>query len=195
MEQALQITFKEVTSSPAIQARIREHAAELERFHGRIQRCRVVVERPHRHQRQGSLYAVRIDLAIPGHEIVVGRDPTQHQAHEDVYVAIRDAFDAVRRQLQDVAHRDARDVKHHESPGEGHVARLFRDAGYGFIETADGREVYFHRNSVVDGKFDALAAGTPVRFGEEPGEKGPQATVVHPGRHGRGGKADAEART
>jgi cold shock CspA family protein len=189
-----QITFRDVPSSFAVEASIREHAAELARFHERITRCRVVVERPHHRQRQGNLYAVRVELAIPGHEIVVGREPTEHHAHEDVYVAIRDAFDAARRQLQDHARRDRQGTKHHEPAGEGRVGRLLRKEGYGFIETADGREVYFHRNSVVDGEFDALVAGMHVRFAEELGEKGPQATVVHPGWHGGAGKRDAGAR-
>jgi ribosomal subunit interface protein len=194
MEQAVQITFKEVPSSPALEACIREHAAEFAKFHDGIVRCRVVVERPHRNQRQGNLYAVRIDLTIPAHEIVVGREPSEHQAHEDVYVAIHDAFDAAKRQLQDHVGRDRRQAKHREAAAEGRVTRLFRDAGYGFIETSDGREVYFHRNSVADGKFDALAAGVRVRFAEELGEKGPQATVVHAGWHGRAEKRRAEVR-
>lgn len=185
MQQALQITFKDVPSSPAVEACIREHAAELDQFHDGIIRCRVVVELPHRHSRQGNLYAVHISLTIPGHELVVGHGPTEDHAHEDVYVAIRDAFAAAKRRLQDHVGRDRRQPKHHESAAEGRVARLFRDEGYGFIETADGREVYFHRNSVADGRFDALTAGAPVRFAEELGEKGPQATVVHPESHGR----------
>ncbi len=185
MEQALQITFKEVPSSVAVEANIREHAAELDQFHDGIIGCRVVVERPHRNQRQGNLYAVRVDVTIPGHEIVVGREPTQHHAHEDVYVAIRDAFEAAKRQLRSHVDRDRRQPKHHEAPAAGRVARIFRDAGYGFIETPDGREVYFHRNSVVDGGFDALSSGVRVRFTEELGEKGPQATTVHAGGQGR----------
>ena len=193
MKQELQITFKDVPSSTAVEARIREHAAELDQFHDGIIRCRVVVERPHRHSRQGNLYAVHVVLTIPGHELVVGREPAQHHAHEDVYVAIRDAFEAIKRQLQDHVGRDRRQPKHHEAAAEGRIGRLCRDEGYGFIETADGREVYFHRNSVADGRFDALAAGVHVRFAEEPGEKGPQATVVHPGWHGRDHTRRADA--
>ena len=181
MQQPLQIAFRQVPVSPAVEARIREEAAELEGVSDSIVRCRVVVEQPHRHQRQGNLYAVRIDLTVPGHEIVVAREPTEHHAHEDVYVAIRDAFDAAKRQLQDYERRGRQQTKHHEPTAEGRVARLFRDAGYGFIETTDGREVYFHRNSVDEGKFDTLVAGIHVRFTEELGEKGPQATIVHPG--------------
>jgi ribosomal subunit interface protein len=187
MEHPVQITFRDVPSSPAIEARIREEAAELERYYDRIQRCRVVVELPHRHHQQGNLFGVRVDLTVPGAELVTGREPGTHHAHEDVYVAIRDAFEAARRQLQDHVRRLRADTKHHEDPrGEGWVARLFREAGYGFIETADGREVYFHRNSVLDGGFDRLEAGTHVRFVEELGEKGPQASTVRPDHHRRG---------
>jgi cold shock CspA family protein len=187
MDEVLQITFRDVPPSAAVEAHIREHAADLEQVCDRILRCRVVIERPHRHQRQGNLYTVRIDVTIPGHEIVVGREPTQHQAHEDLWVAIRDAFDAARRRLQEHARRDRRETKHHEPAGEGRVARLARESDYGFIETPDGREVYFHRNSVVGDQFDALEPGVRVRFTEEMGEKGPQATIVHPGRHGHSG--------
>lgn len=182
----VQITFRDVPASAAVEARIREEAAALEQFYDRIIRCRVVVEMPHRHQHQGRLFAIRVELAVPGRDVVIGREPTEHHAHEDVYVAIRDAFDAAKRQLQDHARRERADTKHHEAPAEGRVARLVREAGYGFIETADGREIYFHQNSVIDGSFDRLQAGTAVRFAEELGEKGPQATTVHPSHQRRG---------
>jgi cold shock CspA family protein/ribosome-associated translation inhibitor RaiA len=184
MELPLQITFRDVPPSAAVEVRIREEAEALQRFYDRIQRCRVVVELPHRHHHQGRVYDVRIDLTVPGREIVIGRDPALNHAHEDLYVAIRDAFDAAKRQLQDHIRREREhgNAHPHTPATEGRVARIFRDEGYGFIETADGREVYFHRNSVVDGDFDRLAGGTPVRFTEELGEKGPQATTVHPRR-------------
>ena len=185
MERPVQITFRDLPASAAADARIREEAAELEQFYDRIQRCRVVVELPHRHQRQGNLYAVRVDLTVPGHELVIGREPTEQHAHEDLYVAIRDAFAAAKRQLQDFARRERADTKHHEAMHEGRVARLFREPGYGFIETADGREIYFHRNSVLEDGFDRLASGARVRFVEELGEKGPQASTVRPGHQRR----------
>ena len=182
MDLPLQITFRDVSPSPAIEARIRDQAAELEQVYDHIVSCRVVVESPHRHQHQGRLFGILIDLAVPGRELVIGRDPSQNHAHEDVYVAIRDAFDAARRQLEDHARRQRGEVKHHEGPSEGRVARIFAEPGYGFIETPDGREIYFHRNSIVDGDFDRLEVGTAVRFAEEAGEKGPQASTVHPRR-------------
>ena len=180
MDLPLQITFRDMPPSAAIEARVREQAAEFEQFYDRIVSCRVVIETPHRHHHQGRLYGVRVDLSVPGREIVVGREPTQHHAHEDVYVAIRDAFDAAKRQLENHARRERGDTKRHEPPSEGRVARLFPEPGYGFIETPEGREIYFHRNSVIDGTFERLEVGTVVRFAEEPGEKGPQASTVRP---------------
>ena len=182
----LQIAFRNMEPSPAIEAKIRERAEQLEQFFGRITSCRVVIEAPHRRQRQGQLYHVRVDLKIPGHEIVVKRDPAEHHAHEDVYVSIRDCFDAARRQLEDQVRRQRGDTKIHEVPGHGRIASLVAEKDYGFIEAGDGMEVYFHRNAVANHGFDKLTVGEEVRFamhlGE--GEKGPQASSVVPiGKH------------
>jgi ribosomal subunit interface protein len=179
MELPLQITFRNMESSPAIAAKIRERAAKLDRYHDHIMACRVMVEAPHRHHQRGHLYHVRIDLTVPNGELLVTRDPAEHHAHKDVYVAIRSAFNAAVRQLEDYARRQQRRVKVHEAPPEARIASLFPDEGYGFLTTADGREVYFHRNSVVGESFDRLEVGREVRFVEEQGEKGPQASTVH----------------
>lgn len=105
MQQPLQITFKEMEPSNAIESWIHEHAAKLEKFHGPIMHCHVVIEAPHRHSHHGRLYDVRIDITVPGDEIVVSHQGPRDHAHEDVYVALRDAFRAARRQLQDAARR------------------------------------------------------------------------------------------
>jgi cold shock CspA family protein len=126
-----------------------------------------VVAAPHRHHRKGVRYNVRIDLTVPGREIVVNRDQQLDHAHEDVFVAIRDAFRAVRRRLEDHARRQRGDVKAHASPSVGRICRLFPDGGYGFISTPNGGEVYFHRNSLLDASFERLTVGTPVRFSPE----------------------------
>jgi ribosomal subunit interface protein len=184
MQTPLQITFRDMDPSPAIEARIREKAAKLERFFDRITSCRVVVEARNKHQRTGRLYAVRIDLRLPGEEVVAGHGHPQDHAHEDVHVAIRDAFDALGRRLEDHARRFRAEVKQHTAPAHGRVARLFPD--YGFVETADGQEVYFHRNSVAEGSFAHLRAGDEVRLvvAEGEGEKGAQASTVIPvGKH------------
>lgn len=183
MEVPLEVVFKGLDSTDALRAAIERETAKLERYHDRITSCRVVIEAPSHHREKGGLFAVRIHMVVPGQQdVVVSRGPAKHHAHEDPHVTIRDAFDAARRQLQDVRRRMAGKVKTHETPPHGRVARLFPD--YGFIETPDGREVYFHRNSVLTGSFDRLEVGAEVRFAEEAGEKGAQASTVHAvGKH------------
>ena len=124
MQLPLQITFRHMDSSDAISARIHERAAELEHFFDRIISCRAVVECRHPRHQQGNLFRVRVDLKVPGNEIVVGRDPAAHHAYEDAYVAIRDAFDAARRVLEDHVRRGRGDVKLHELPDHGRITRL-----------------------------------------------------------------------
>ncbi|MBM4267758.1 MAG: HPF/RaiA family ribosome-associated protein [Deltaproteobacteria bacterium] len=187
MELPLQITFRNLPHSPAIEAAIRERASRLERFYGHITRCRVVVEAPHQHHRRGNAFHVRIEVTVPGDEIVVRRDPPQHQDHDDMNVLVRDAFDAARRQLEDWVRRSRGGKASHEELPRGKVTKLFPDVGYGFLETTDGREVYFHENSVLGGRFESLEVGDHVRFFEELGEKGPQASTVHVGGSGAAG--------
>ena len=179
MQIPLQISFRGMEPSPAVELKVRERVAKLERFSDRITSCRVVVESPHRRHHQGKLFHVRVDLTVPGNELAVSREPAQHHEHEDVYVAIRDAFDAAQRQLEDHARRHRGAVKAHEEPLHARIAKLFPDDGYGFLETPDGREIYFHRNSLVGADFEAVAIGAEVRFVESVGEHGPQASTVH----------------
>jgi ribosomal subunit interface protein len=186
MQLPVQITFRKMAPSPAVEAHIRERAEGLERYFERIMACRIVVEASARRQHKGRLYHVRVDLTVPGREIVVKRDPLEHHAHEDILVAIRDAFDAVRRQLEDHARSARGDIKAHEIPSHGHIARLFKEKGYGFIVSSEGDEIYMHRNVVAGSGFDALSEGDEVRYTvhEGEGEKGPQAsTVVSIGKH------------
>jgi len=179
----LQITFQDMPASDAVRARINEEADKLGHLHGHIMSCRVVVRAPHQHHRKGKLYHVSIDAKVPGKEIAVNRDPPEHHAHQDVYVAIRDAFHALARRLEDTARERRGDVKTHETEPHGRVARLFPD--YGFIAGANGDEVYFHANSVQNDGFARLQIGDDVRYNAEIGEKGLQATVVkQAGKHG-----------
>ena len=94
-------------------------------------------------------------------------------------MAIRDAFDAARRQLEDYARIQRGDVKVHEIPDYGRVIKLMPEEDYGVLQTPDGREIYFHRNSVLEAGFDALEVGSEVRYVEQEGDKGPQASTVH----------------
>jgi ribosome-associated translation inhibitor RaiA len=95
----IQITFKGFPSSPAVDHPVRDRARRLEHHHGRITDCRVVLEAPHRHHRKGKLYDVRIDLVVPGGELFVHPGGQANHAHEDIAVAIRDAFNAMERKL------------------------------------------------------------------------------------------------
>jgi cold shock CspA family protein len=180
MDLPLQITFHNMPPSDAVEANIRKKAARLRSFYRMITSCRVLVEAPHRHHHKGKLYRVRIDLTVVGGELMVDRQPGPDSTHEDVYVAIRDTFDAVKRKLQDYARRRRGSVKLHESHQQARVSKLFPESGFGFLETPDGREIYFHKNSVVNEDFNHLRVGARVRFIEEQGEKGPQATAVIP---------------
>jgi cold shock CspA family protein/ribosome-associated translation inhibitor RaiA len=184
MQVPFQVTFRNMDRSRAVEAEVAERVARLERFSDRITSCDVVVEAPHRQHKKGKHYLVRVRLVLPGREIVVGRDPKDKQGRADIRIAVRDAFAAAQRRLQDHVRRRRGDVKAHERPPHGRVVRLFPEDGYGFIESADGREIYFHRNSVVNEGFPDIEVGTEVRFVEAAGEKGPQAsTVVPAGKH------------
>ncbi len=185
MQLPLQIAFHNVPHSEAIEKTIRAKAAKLDQFADHIMGCRVVVEMPHRHHVHGNQYQVRLDITVPGEEIVVNREPPEHTEYRDVEVAIRDAFDAAGRQLEDYVRRRRGCVKELETAPHGRVAKLFPQEGYGFIKTGDGREIYFHRHSVLHEGFDHLQQDAEVSFVEEEGKKGPQASTVRiVGRHG-----------
>lgn len=179
MQQPLQITFRDMPPSEAVEAVIREKAEKLDQFFDKIMSCRVMVESPHTHQHQGILFHVRVDLTVPGGELVASRSPGDNHAHEDVYVAIRDAFDAAKRQLQEYKRKLKNKVKTHTPPAHGQVIELLPDQDCGRILTSDGRDIYFHRNSLVRGEYDELDVGSEVRFAEEAGDQGPQASTVH----------------
>lgn len=180
MQVPIQISFSNMDASDAVRARIEELAAKLDRFHDRIVSCRVVVRAPNRRQHRGKLYHVSIDVAVPGREIVINREAPQHQAHQDVYVAIRDAFDALVRQLEDTARQRRGEVKSHAAEPSGAVVKLFPQEGYGFLEDKTVGEVYFHANSVPNDGFRKLKLGATVRYQAEAGDKGLQAIVVKP---------------
>ena len=173
MQLPLQLVMRDVPHSEAVEAKIRQKAERLDRFYDKIMSCRVVVESPQRHQHQGKLFTVRIDVTVPGSELVVNRDKD-----EDIYVAIRDAFDAMGRKLEDYGRQQRGDIKAHDMELHGRVARLFKEEGYGFIETLDGREFYFHRNNLAHQDFDQINIGEGVAFVEEMGNEGLQANRV-----------------
>ncbi len=190
----LQITFRNMEALPVAEQWIQSEALKLEAFYKRIMGCRVAVERPLSHQ-EGSPYHVRIDLTLPGGELVIKHEPslatgarrlgeaeiTKHleaRPHRNLHQAINNAFKAAGRRLQDYARRQHGDVKHREMPSVAKVTQLFQDKDYGFLVTPDGREIYFHKDSLLNQAFDRLTVGTSVTFAEEQGDKGPQASSV-----------------
>lgn len=180
----MQIVWRGMEASPALEAKIRKRANKLESFCDHIIACHIVVEKLHQHKHLGNLFNVRVDVTVPGAELAVVHEHRKDHAHEDAYVAARDAFDAIRRQLEDFVRRERGDVKRHEVPPHGRVTEFYPYMDYGKLETPDGRLIYFHRNSVVNGNFDELEIGAQVRFVEEMGDEGPQAsTVTIVGKH------------
>ncbi|MBP9591580.1 MAG: ribosome-associated translation inhibitor RaiA [Steroidobacteraceae bacterium] len=108
------ITFRHMDSSPAVETRVRELANHLGVFSDRIQSCRVVVDSPHRHHHQGKVFNVKVQLGLPGEDVVVDMERPQRDGHEDVYVVLRDAFDAAKRQLQQRMSSLRGDERRHE---------------------------------------------------------------------------------
>jgi ribosomal subunit interface protein len=178
MQLPLQITYRHVDRSEALDAAIREKAEKLNEFYPNLMSCRVTVAEERLHKHQGHLFSVHVDVHVPNHEFVVKRDK-----HEDVFVALRDAFDAAKRKLEDEIRVQRGDVKTHPVEEYGRVVRIMRDERYGFIETPDGREVYFSAANLVTPDFDALEVGAEVQFIEELAAEGRQAKRVSAGKH------------
>jgi len=173
MGSALRISARNLELTDAIRSDIEKHAAKLEQYSSDITGGKITVEVPHRHQHMGKLFNVKLDIKVPGKEIVVKKEQNR-----DLYLAVRDAFFAAYRQLETWNRKRKRDIKYHEEMPAAKISSLFPDKGYGFIETADGREIYFHENSVLNNNFKKLSIGSPVRYVEEIGEEGPQASTV-----------------
>lgn len=171
--QPVRITIRDIPNSDAIEAQIQKKAEKLSRLYDRIKSCHVVVDVPQKHKHQGKLFGVRIDLAVPGKELVVNR-----VLNEDLYVAIRDAFDAAHRQLEAYVDRQRGDVKTHQKTLRGKVARLFPEERYGFITAPDGREFYFHATNIAHPNYEQLEIGTEVEFMEVTGGDSLQAVHV-----------------
>lgn len=169
----LQITCKDIPLTPAVESNIRKKAEKLKKFYDRIINCRVVIELPQKHKHQGKLYNVRIDVSVPGKELVVTR-----KIDQDIYVAVRDAFAALTRQLEEHARKRQGNVKTHENVMHGFIARLLPDEGYGFIEGMDGNEYYFSLTNVSFPHFQQLSVGDPVEYLAEALDEGWQAHRV-----------------
>lgn len=179
MEIPPEISFRDVEATERQKEKILEEIDKLERVHDRIVGCRVVVEKPHRHSDRGELYHVGIRVSVPRGQLVVSRDPGDLEGHTNLETAINDAFGSMRRQLDEHAEKMRSGRRNRgEPPKFGKVARRVPEEGYGFIRTPDGRDVYFHEDTLEGADLDDLHVQTPVRFVEEEGDKGPQARVV-----------------
>lgn len=196
MKSELQITYRNMKHSAEVEKWIRAEVEKLDGLYSRVMGCRVAVEVPHRHHKKGSPYHIRIDLTVPHGEIVVKREPSLNAVarhlgerdtkkrsevkvpHRELRQAINDAFKAAGRRLQDYARRQRGDIKITTLLPEGRVTKILPQEGYGFLTSYDGREIYFNKNSVLGRAFPRLEVGSTVRFVEEAGEKGPQASTV-----------------
>ena len=128
MRLPIQITYRNLQKSNAVDRFVRAKAAGLEKRCRDLVSCRVAVEAPHRHHHVGNLYHVRVNLTLTGGEVVAGRDPALHQAHEDVFVAVRDAFRAARRELMDFVRERRGQVKSHAEPSRPRDRAVSRKA-------------------------------------------------------------------
>jgi ribosomal subunit interface protein len=178
MTAPLQLTFHGLEPSTGLDTYVRARAAKLDTFYDRITRCRVAVEAPHHRRRRGQQYRIRIDMRVPGEELVIDRAPDANTTREDAYAAIDAAFDEAGRRLEDYVRRRRTYTKVHEHHSRGRVVKHFAYEGYGFIETTDGESFYFHRNSVLNDAFERMKIGDEVAFVAEEGDQGPQASTV-----------------
>ena len=181
MDVPLEIAFHNLESSAAVETRVRERVAKLEKLFPRLVACRVVVEAPHRQHQKGNIFRVRVEMSVPGEDLVVSKEPNRAQerfADPDVYTVLKDAFDTAERMLKDYKGKQSGDVKIHDTPMHGHIMRINAGNDFGFLRTAQGTQLWFHRNAVMNEELESFKEGDPVHYVEVLGETGPQASKV-----------------
>jgi cold shock CspA family protein/ribosome-associated translation inhibitor RaiA len=182
MQEPLQIAFHNMDSSPALEQRVRELFDRLERYYDGMISARVVLEAPHKQAHKSTL-GISISIGVPGRDIVVKREQRLHEADDHAIWVLTEAFEAAGRQIEEYSRIRRRDVKVPE-PGQRYarVVRLYPGQDYGFIETPEGQDVYFHRAVVRDDKYDALEVGSEVIYtlAAEEGAMGPMASNIQP---------------
>ena len=169
----LQLTIRDLPASAALESLIRKRASKLQQFYNRISSCRIVLEHQKNHQHQGKLYNIRIDVTVPGKELV-----TTRKLNKDIHIAIRESFKAIERQLEEHSRKRHGRVKTHNDILHGFVARVFPLEGYGFIEGTDGHEYYFSVTNINNLALEQLLIGDPVEFISETVSDGRQAHHV-----------------
>jgi ribosome-associated translation inhibitor RaiA/cold shock CspA family protein len=188
MQVPLEITFHNIDLSDWVENAIRDRVAKLEHIYDRITSCRVRVELRARHSNNTVPPVVRIEIGIPGSkELVVSHEPEHLQRRyqtPDVRNAIADAFHIAERRLVELKNQRQRHTKQplHDDANQflGQVAEIFPEEDHGFILNNVGSSLYFHRNSLLSGDFDALKRGDELHYVEEAGDTGPIATKVRP---------------
>lgn len=180
MQTPVEISWHNMEPARHVEERVHHRIERLDQFFDRIMGCHVVVEASHYRHRQGNQYEVRIDLTLPGGELSVNKRPGDDNAHVDLLVAVRDAFDAMERQLKRWKDQHKGRPEEHAGPPQGRVAEIDHERGFGQIAASDGRLVYFHRNAVVAGDFDAMKVGDPVEMVVDRGQdaEGAHASTV-----------------
>lgn len=169
----VQITIRDIPGSQALETHLRSKASKLKQFYKTLTSCRIVVEFDQKHKHRGKIYNVKLDVTVPGKELVV-----TNKSNEDVYIAVRDAFIAIIRQLDNLSHKRHGRVKTHCDIMRGHIARLREDEGYGFIAGVDGNEYYFSLTNVRTIGFHPLMVGDMVEYIPQPVNDGWQACHV-----------------
>jgi len=180
MQIPLEVSFRNVKKTKTLELLLQKKITKLETICNYITSCQIAIEKKNQHQQNGNPFRVRISLSIPpSHKLVVRRESSEGDLHDDLRSVIGNAFDAARHQLEKVVEKQRNDVKTHLTNNtNGIINKLFPDEGYGFIQSVDGGEIYFHRNSVRHGDFNRLKIGTGVYFHQEEGEDGPQASTL-----------------
>jgi cold shock CspA family protein/ribosome-associated translation inhibitor RaiA len=175
-----EITYRGVEKTAALDSLIHNKVDKLEEVCDHIMSCQVAVEKIHESPDHGSPYRVRIDVTVPpGHEMTSDKNPSEPVQYVPLDAVIRDAFDAMRRQLVELVDRQQERTKTHpEQSMAGVITQLQPAEDYGFLKTLDGREIYFHRNSLMHDEFERLTIGTGVQFFVSEGRDGPQASTV-----------------
>lgn len=176
-EANLKLSFHGMEPSITITNKVREYVNKLQQRYRDVTSWYVFIDGP---IGSAGLFEVSIEAHVPGAELAVGRKPGDDNAHSDALVALRDSFAAIERQLKKRRRQQYGEVKARNGKPQGEIASIFRDQGYGFVSVNDGRDVYFHRNAVIESDFEELDVGDRVELTIAPEEspRGPQATSV-----------------
>lgn len=178
MKLPLEITFHDTKPSPAIERAIRDSAASLNRHLDHIVSCRVTISHLFQQTEKGEPDRVRIDIVVPGDEISITRDAGAMNGTRDLSTAVRDAFDTANRLLEDEEGQRRHNGKRSIRLPHGRVRLVMRDQNRGLLEGCDGREIFFHKNSLVNAALDTLTSGMDVVYIERRGQMGNEAAAV-----------------